>query len=124
MERGHDLIDGDLGGNAGDQGGDHEQVADQAVAGELEAVEHIGQHGGDEHAAGQHADQNKEAVDEGVAHIGLLPCGLEVLKVQPALGGGHDAGGGVFLGGLEGGDHAGNDGYQRHKGRKDQEQVF
>ena len=124
IQGGHDLVHRDLAGDAGDQGGDHEEVADQLVAGELEAVEDVGQHGADEHAAHQDADHNEKAVEEGAAHISLLPCGLEVLKVGPGPGEDHDIGVLVLLRALERGDDAGDDGHQRHKGGENQKYIL
>ena len=124
MQGGHDLVHRDLGGNAGDQGGDGEQVADQTVAGELEAVEYIGQHGADHDAACQHTDQDDEAVEESLAHVGFVPCDDEVIEVQKALGQGNDVGVGVLLFRLEGGEDAGHDGHQCHKGREDQQRIL
>ena len=124
MQSGHDLVHRDLRGDAGDQGGNGEQVADQLIAGELEPVQHISQHGADHNAAHQHADQDNKAVEERLAHVGLVPCDDEVIKVEPVLGQGDDVGVGVLLLGFKGGEYAGYDGHQCHKGREDQQHIL
>ena len=124
MQGGHDLVHRDLRGDAGDQGGNGEQVADQLVAGELEPVQHISQHGADHNAAHQHADQDNKAVEERLAHVGLVPCDDEVIEVQKALGQGDDVGVGVLLLGFKGGEYAGYDGHQCHESGKDQQHIL
>ena len=124
MQSGHDLVHRDLRGDAGDQGGNGEQVADQLVAGELEPVQHISQHGADHNAAHQHADQDNKAVQERFAHVGLVPCDDEVIEVQKALGQGDDVGVGILFLRLKGGEDTGHDGHQCHKGREDQQHIL
>ena len=124
MQSRHDLVHRDLRGDAGDQGGDGEQVADQLVAGKLEPVQHISQHGTDHNAARQHADQDDKAVQERLAHVGLVPCCDEVIEVEPALGRGDNVGVGVLFLTFEGGEDAGYDGHQCHKGSEDEQRIF
>ena len=124
MQSGHDLVHRDLGGDAGDQGGNGEQVADQLVAGELEPVQHISQHGADHNAAHQHANQDNKAVEERFAHVGLVPCDDEVIEVQKALGQGDDVGAGILFLRLKGGEDTGHDGHQCHESGKDQQHIL
>src|SRR5699024_4399916 len=62
-QREHDLVDGDLGGDARDEGGEHEQVVDQPAARETEAVEDISQHRADEDGEQQDKDQGDACIE-------------------------------------------------------------
>ena len=97
MQNRHDLIDGDLCGNSRDQCRNHEQIANQVIAAELESVQHIRQHGGNHGTAHQHTNQNQKAVEKRFSHVCLFPCHLEILKVQPAFRQCHNTGRAVFF---------------------------
>ncbi len=86
MQSGHDLVHRDLRGDAGDQVAMVNRFADQLVAGELEPVQHISQHGADHNAACQHADQDNKAVEERFAHVGLVHAMMKLSKFKKLLG--------------------------------------
>ena len=125
MQSSHDLVHRDLRGDAGDQGGNGEQVADQLVAGKLEPVQHISQHGAD-HKMLPTSTQIRiiKLFRERLTHVGLVPCDDEVIEVQKVLGQGDDVGAGILFLRLKGGEDTGHDGHQCHESGKDQQHIL
>ena len=123
-QREHDLVDGDLGGDARDEGGEHKQVVDQPAARETEAVEDIGQHRADEDGEQQDKDQGDAGVQKAPQHVRPLKGGDKVVEVEPVFGRGEDVGGVVLVRRLEGGEDADRHRDQGDGRKEDEQEVF